>query len=451
MSASQDTIIALATPPGRSGVALVRISGPKSFFLLQRLCKQKNKKSFSSRKVCFAPIFDPENKKIDESLVWAMKGPKTYTGEDVVEISAHGNPVVVHRLLNTAIKYGARLAARGEFTKRAFLAGRIDLAQAEAVAQLVSANTTEAAQAALLHLEGALSKETKNIRYTLVALLARIEAALDYPDELTELPKKSLKKQVGNALAKTRVLLETNKRGVLLKEGLKVVIAGAPNVGKSSLLNCLVGDSKAIVTEIPGTTRDAIEDVITLSGVPVRLIDTAGLRHDPGHVERIGIEKTLAHVETADLVLFVVDVSKKLSKKEKEKINELKGRGVAVLVVGNKQDLANKKKNNAADIRVSAKTGQGIRLLEKRMVKQAGVLEQRESSSPIIMEARQKERLLEAEQALRRVEKALAEGVVQDLLTIDIKAAIVALGEITGDEVSDEVINHIFDNFCVGK
>jgi len=379
-----------------------------------------------------------------------MRGPRTYTGEDVVELSVHGNPVITHRIISAALACGARLAEKGEFTKRAFLAGKMDLAQAEAVAQLIAANSSDAAGSALLHLEGALSKEIKNMRRSLIELLARIEAALDYPEEQGEVPLRTVETTLKRTAKQVEALLNTCREGALLKEGLKVVIAGAPNVGKSSLLNRLVGDPRAIVTELPGTTRDAIEEVVTLEGIPLRIIDTAGLRHDPGQIEKLGIERTLAHVDTADLVLFLLDLSRKISKKEQEKIIELRQKNTPLLILGNKADIAIRQALES-DLKVSAKTGAGIKKLEKLLIRKAGRTAQKESSSPIITEARHKEKLLEAKEALLRLAEAVKNKAAADFLTIDLKAAIQALGEITGEAVSEEVIQHIFENFCLGK
>ncbi len=451
MSQERETIVAPATPPGKSSVALVRLSGPQAFSILAQLAKKKTKQ-LRSHQVFFSPLIDNQNKKIDEALCWAMRGPRTYTGEDVVEISAHGNPIVVYRIIEAAIQAGARLAEKGEFTKRAFLAGKLDLAQAEAVATLISSRSSEAAEQALLHLEGNLSKEIKKIRNELLASLAHTEATLDYPEETPEVSSKQFVKNIQKSIEHIKKLIQTNRQGQLLKDGVKVVIAGAPNVGKSSLLNALVGDTKAIVTNVPGTTRDAIEEIITIKGMPVRLIDTAGLRHGKNIVERLGIERTLAHVETADLVLFIVDASRGVDKVERAKIQELVYNKTPLVVVGNKSDLVKRKKlSKEIQISVSAKTSRNMERLKEKIVKKAGWRAARQDGAPIVVEARHKQKLIEAEAALIKVIQTISNRQPQDMATIDLKAAIIALGEITGDEVSDEVIDSIFENFCVGK
>ncbi len=447
----RDTIVAPATPPGKSAVALVRISGPKAFSVVHALTRKKPA-SIRSHRVQFSPLFNAQKKKIDEALVWAMKGPKTYTGEDTVEISTHGNIIIVHQVIEAAIKAGARLAHKGEFTKRAFLAGKLDLTQAEAISQVIEAQASSTLSAALLHLEGVLSKDIRTIRDQLLQLLARIEAAIDFPDEIEELSPKGVLRPVASALGHIERLLDTSRQGQLLKDGVKVVIAGAPNVGKSSLLNHLTGEQSAIVTDVPGTTRDALEEVITIKGVPVRLVDTAGLRHSEDIVERIGIERTLAHVETADVVLFLVDATRPVSEEETKKIEDLRARGLVVLVAGNKADLVPGRNGpDIADVLVSAKTGVGMSVLGTELLRIAGWKERTTGTSPLLMELRHKERLLAAHSSLKRVQNALHDRTPPDLISIDVKDAVIALGEITGETVSEEVIDHIFENFCVGK
>jgi tRNA modification GTPase len=444
------TIIAQATPPGRSGVAIIRISGPNAFSLLQKLTRSQKK--IIPRKIQLKKIFDEKKNIIDEALVWCFKRPKTYTGENMVEISTHGNPLIINNLIKTALAYGASLAERGEFTKRAYLAGKLDLAQAEAIACLINSNSQNAAKNALTHLEGALSKNIKSMRTELIELLAKIELTLDYPDELSSLSNKTLIASLKKLLKQQVELLKTEQQGKLLKEGLKVVITGQPNVGKSSLLNIILGEQKSIVTEIPGTTRDSIEDLVNISGLPLKIIDTAGLRKAANKIEKIGIKNTKAHIATADLVIFLLDLNGKISPFELEQINNLKDKKIPHIITGNKADLFTKKKLPAlVDVSISAKTGLGIDKLKKRLLKKAGFVERLDSSSPIIMENRHKEKLLEAKTSLENTITSLKKGIVHDLITIDLKQTITSLGEITGEEVSEEIITHIFDNFCVGK
>ena len=464
--AGADTIAAIATPLGEGGIGIIRLSGPDSLPLLASVFRQNGKSQNSpieSHRVYHGHIVDPNTKRIlDEAVVSYMKAPLSYTGEDCIEISCHGGIAILTQALEAALAAGARLAERGEFTKRAFLNGKIDLAQAEAVIDLIKAKTKAGVYAAADQLEGRLSSSISDIRNRLLALLARIEASIDFPDDVEEIGGKALSKGILEEKERVDNILETADAGKVLKEGLPTAIVGKPNVGKSSILNALLKEERAIVTEIPGTTRDTIEEVISVKGLPLRIVDTAGMRIPRDRIEELGIKRTKKVFEEAELSLIVFDVSEPLTEEDIE-IMRMAGKKKAILVankidkVGDgkekekEEEKAKGKLKGAPLIETSALYGDGIALLEDTVLKIVSAEKILASDGPIITNARHKESLLQAGEALSRAGESAKKGMEADFIAIDIKGAAVCLGEVTGEEASEEVIDRIFSEFCVGK
>ena len=458
----EDTIAAIGTPVGKGAIGIVRISGKEALKILKELFRTKKgerKETFEERKMYYGLVVNEFEEPIDEVLAVYMKGPRSFTGEDVVEIHSHGGIVVVRKILREVLKKGARLAEPGEFTMRAFINGKIDLTQAEAINQLIEAKSEVEAKVALKQLEGNLSKKIEELRDNLLELKAYIEAAVDFPEEEIEIPEKGqVKGKILEALDKLKKLIESYEEGKLIREGIKVAIVGRPNVGKSSLLNALLKEERAIVTEIPGTTRDIIEESITLKGIPLRLIDTAGIRETLEKVERIGIKRSLEKLREADVILFVVDGSKGLTEEDLKILNHLKGKENVIAVV-NKRDLGLKVKCSDLKgfkkcVEVSAKEEKGIeelteKILELVMIEPEAVLGKEE---PLITSERQKRLLEEAKGALERVLKSLDEGFESpEFLSIDLNEALEKLGMIVGKITTEDMFDIIFSRFCIGK
>jgi tRNA modification GTPase len=453
-----DTIVAIATPLGEGGIGVVRLSGPAAIPIGARLFRSASgadPATFASHTVHLGRTVEPETgETIDVALFTPFRAPRSYTGEDVVEISGHGSNRALLRLVEAALREGARLAEPGEFTRRAFLSGRMDLAEAEAVADLIRARTDAALRVATRQLEGRLSRAIHAIRADLIAMLAEIEAAIDFPDDVEPPATAELAERLRGAGEAAGRLLATADAGRLFREGAAVVIAGRPNVGKSSLLNALLRESRAIVTEVPGTTRDAIEEALNVRGIPLRAIDTAGLRETADRVERIGVERTHLEIESADLVLWVLDLSEPATAEDRRIRALLRGR--PTLVVANKADLpprldlAGLIEPRMEVLRTVAPTGQGIESLEDAI---AGRLLGASVSSEdvLVSNARHRSRLETAAAALRQAEATIVAGFEQAMVAVDLKIAAEALGEITGETVTEATITEIFARFCVGK
>lgn len=457
-----ETIAAISTPLGEGGIGIVRISGPDALKIASRLFRDPSGKRHRALRpwgLRYGVVVDPETgEEIDEALASAMPAPHSFTREDVVEFSCHGGVGPLSRVLEAVLRCGARLAQPGEFTRRAFLAGRIDLAQAEAIIELVRARTDSARRLALANLRGGLSAAVVSIRDDVVMLLAELEAAVDFPeDEVDEPDRATVIFRARETASKLRGLAERARRGRVYRDGVTVVIVGRPNVGKSSLLNALLGRSRAIVTEIPGTTRDAVEDWTNMRGIPVRLVDTAGLRETDDPVERLGVERTLERLEEADLTIVVIDGSEPLSDGDVSVLRSACGKGGAVVL--NKGDLPQRVSESdvaphAAGmpvVRVSAKEGSGVESLEDTIAglavgKAAGV-----SEGMVMATARQQEALERAAAALDEVERGLGAGTPLDPAVIDIREALFWLDQITGRSASDDVLDKIFSEFCIGK
>lgn len=455
-----DTIAAIATNLGESGVSIIRVSGNKALSIVSNIFVGKNErklidiKSYTMR---YGFIIDKETQeKLDEVIVSYMKGPRSFTAEDTVEINCHGGVVVTRRILEEVIKAGARLADPGEFTKRAFLNGRIDLSQAEAVIDIITAKTELSAKSALEQSGGKLSREIMNLRDKLLEIIAHIEATVDYPeDDLEEVTAEKSKADIQFLINKIRELLDSADEGKILREGLNTVIVGKPNVGKSSILNALLMEKRAIVTDIPGTTRDVIEEYISIDGIPIKIVDTAGIRETEDVVEKIGVERSKEKVNVADLVIFVLDVSSEFTEEDREIINFIKDKKYIVLL--NKMDLEfkiDKSDIKALDshyiIDVSAKTGEGIKEF-KNTIKELFFKGEVNSKDVMITNSRHKEALIRAEENLEAAVEALNNTFAIDLAAIDLKNTWKIMGEISGDTIQEDIIDRIFSKFCLGK
>ncbi len=457
----EDTIIALGTAPGESGIGIVRLSGSLSVGILEKLFKGKKWKSaydIPNRYMAYGHIIDNEGKPVDEVLAVIMKGPYSYTAEDVVEIHCHGGIVPIKKIMELALNKGARLAEAGEFTERAFLNGRIDLAQAEAVIDIITAKTEGGLDNALTQLGGELSKQIKNIMDILLSTLAHIEASIDFPEhDIEELTIENVKNNTINAKDIIEELLNTYEEGKIKREGLSTAIVGKPNVGKSSLLNVLLKENRAIVTDIPGTTRDIIEEYLNLGGILIKLIDTAGLRETEDVVEKIGVERTKEAIDKADLIILVVDISEKLTKEDRDIISSTNDK--KVIVVGNKIDLGVNAdieeiekifgKDNI--VKMSIKEQKGIKELEKAIVEIVYKGNVKSKNTSLISNVRHKSLLEKSLDSLKKALEAIEESIPVDLISVDIKDAWRYLGEITGDTVEEDIITEIFGRFCIGK
>lgn len=450
-----DTIAAIATALGPGAVAIVRLSGPQAVAIADRLFRAGGGRlprvplaARPSHGVHHGWLVDPaDGEPVDEVLALVMRGPRSFTGEDVVELQTHGG-AAAGAVLALVLAQGARLAAAGEFAKRAFLSGRLDLAQAEAVGDVVSARTERALALAVGQLEGRLSRAVGEVRRGLVGLLARLEAAIDYPHEIEDVPPDEAVALVDGALASLGAFLATARAGEVLREGLSLAIVGRPNVGKSSLLNALLGRERAIVTDVPGTTRDVLEESLDLAGVPFRVVDTAGIRETDDVVEAIGVARSRAALAQADVVLLVVDGP--AGEAERELAAAAAGKPLVVAL--NKADL-----HDSADpglggdnVSVSALTGAGLDALITTLVR-VGLGGAAAPVAGVAVNARHRACLLAARDALRDARASAAAGMAADFVAIDVQAAIAALGEVTGDAIAEEVIDEVFRSFCVGK
>lgn len=458
----EDTIAAIATAMAPSGIGIVRISGPEAVLVADRIYRGKRKeKRLADRKshaIHYGWIVEPDSQEIlDEVLVMLMRGPHSYTGEDTVEIDCHGGVLAVKRVLEAVLHAGARIAEPGEFTKRAFLNGRIDLSQAEAVMDLISAKSEYALQSSVSQLQGSVRRAVKEIRENILYEIAFIESALDDPEHisLNGYPE-NLETVVQKEEASIRKLLKTADDGKMLKEGIKTVILGKPNAGKSSLLNLLAGEEKAIVTEIAGTTRDVLEEQISLGGISLRMLDTAGIRETEDRVEKIGVERAKEHAKDADLLLYVVDASVELDENDREIMELLKGRKAIVLL--NKSDLNTvvekeqlETMTEAPVLSISAREETGLDLLETQIREMFFQGEISFNDEVYITNMRQKRALEEALESLEMVENSIQMGMPEDFFSIDLMSAYERLGRITGEAVGEDLVNEIFSKFCTGK
>ncbi len=453
------TIAALSTPPGTGGIAVIRVSGTDAIATADKIFQGAARLSdCATHTVHYGFIKNERGEKLDEVLVTVMRAPKTFTREDVVEISSHGGAAPVRAVLDALIRAGARPAEPGEFTKRAFLNGRIDLSQAEAVIDIINSTNDLARRSALSQLEGSLSKEIRLTRERLVSLAARMQVTIDYPDEdLEDITSEEIAETARECEDKVNALLRTADSGKIIRGGIRTAIVGKPNVGKSSLLNSLAREDRAIVTDIAGTTRDVIEEYINLDGIPLILLDTAGIRSTEDEVEKIGVEKSRRSIDGADFVIVMIDGTSFFDDEDIEVLRATKDKNRIVLI--NKTDLGQSKyieavKGRAAGspvFEVSAKTGAGLDKIAEEIREKYNLGAISASDGAVVTNMRHKTALIKAGEALGRVREALSMNMPQDIASIDLNIAIDALGEITGETVSDDVVNAIFHEFCVGK
>lgn len=458
-----DTIAAIATATGAGGIGIVRMSGDNCFEILKKIFIPKNKNvdidKVKGYTIKYGYIINPETQeKIDEVLVSFFRAPRSYTTENMCEINSHGGTVVERKILEQCLLNGASLAKPGEFTKRAFLNGRIDLSQAESVIDLINSKTDKEASASFEQLQGRLSKEIEDIRNELLDIMADIEAQIDYPEyDIEETTNEKATKILNNIKNKLMTLENSFENGKLLKEGVKTVIIGKPNAGKSSLLNTLLDEDRAIVSDLEGTTRDTIEEFINVEGVPLKIIDTAGIRDTDNSVEKIGVEKAIKLVEDADLIIAVFDSSKKLDKEDFKILDLIKNKKSIILL--NKCDLSENNDEttsymsnlNKIVIKASMKTKMGIDKLYKTISNMFNNDEIELNNGIIITNIRHKNQIHKAITSINGALESINNNVTVDILAIYIKETLENLGEITGNNVSEDIINKIFSKFCLGK
>lgn len=452
-----DTIAAISTPKGEGGIAIIRISGDKSFEILDKIFVKKNPNvNLGFYKLNYGFIKDGE-KTVDEVMAVRLKAPKSYTCEDIVEINCHGGTLVSEKVLELVLRNGARHAESGEFTKRAFMNGRIDLSQAEAVMDIIQGKTEKSVSLSLDQLRGDLRDKVNQFKKALLDITAHVNVVLDYPEEGIDDPLPAeLRNNLEKVYEEANRLIDSYDTGKKIKEGIKTVIVGKPNVGKSTLLNALLHEERAIVTHVAGTTRDVIEEIINIKGVPLVLVDTAGIRKTDDIVENIGVEKSKQFIGKADLVLLVLDASKELENEDIEVINQIKENKKKVIVLLNKIDL-NKKINLAGHnleniVEISAKDNIGIEDMQEKIYSYI-VEEDVENSSEklIITNIRHKTALEKTKDAIKNIFETIDMGLPMDLISVDLKEALDSLSEITGEISSEDILDHVFGNFCVGK
>lgn len=461
-----DTIAAIATAMSDSGIGIVRISGEEAMLLIDKIYRTKSGKKalcgFASHTIHYGYIVDESENIIDEVMVSVMKSPYSYTSENTVEINCHGGVLMVNRILEEVIKCGARIAEPGEFTKRAFLNGRIDLSKAEAVMDIIHSKNQFALKSSVSQLRGSVSDKVKKLRDEIIYEIAFIESALDDPEHISlEGYHERLTSKTEEIISVLSKLINSADSGKILKEGINTVIVGKPNAGKSSLLNILVGEEKAIVTDVAGTTRDVLEESIKLQGISLNIIDTAGIRMTEDIVEKIGVEKAKKYAAAADLIIYVVDASVPLDESDNEIIHLIEDRKVIVLL--NKTDLdmvvtekylidrMNQRKKDISIIKTSTKDNKGIDIFEDTIKQMFFNGDISFNDEVFITNMRHKEALMDAYESMLQVRKSLMDYMPEDFYSIDLMSAYSSLGTIIGEEVGDDLVNEIFSKFCMGK
>lgn len=455
-----DTIAAISTPPGEGAISIVRMSGEEAVSIAQKVFSGKDLTQAKSHTINYGHIVDPKtHEEVDEVMVSLMLAPKTFTREDVVEINCHGGIVATNRILQLLLVNGARLAEPGEFTKRAFLHGRIDLTQAESVMDLIRAKTDRSMKIALNQLDGNLSHLIDSLRKDILDVLAQVEVNIDYPeyDDVEEMTTKLLKEKAIEIKQRIEQLLKTASQGKIMREGLATALVGRPNVGKSSLLNHLLHEDKAIVTDVAGTTRDVIEEYVNVSGVPLKLIDTAGIRETDDKVEKIGVERSKKAIEQSDLVLLVLNAAESLTKEDLELIRLTNDKKRIIIL--NKTDLEEKLdrkelakiSENAPVYATSILKNEGVEALEEAISKLFFNGIENSQSTVMVTNARHIALLKKAQNSLDSVLEGISSGMPVDLVQIDMTEAWNLLGEITGESYEDELLDQLFSQFCLGK
>ncbi len=466
MIIQEDTIAAIATPVGEGGISVIRVSGKDAIEMVDRLFEGKKRiKEMTSHSAAFGNIIDAGNKRrvLDEVVAVVFRSPNSYTGEDVVEISCHGGMLITRSILNSLLDAGARHAQPGEFTKRAFLNRRIDLSQAEAVADVIQARTELAHRSSIDQLQGRLSKEIREIRNNILNFCSLIELELDFAEEDIELASRhDFITRTEKVLCRLQELIYSFNVGKVYRDGIKVVLAGKPNAGKSSLLNMLLQENRAIVTDIPGTTRDTIEESLNIDGVLFRVIDTAGLRVTDDPVESEGVRRTMQQIERADMAILIIDYSENMSDEDIRYIDSILDKmetlSVNPLVVLNKIDISTGRQFTKTGkllhhpfVKLSAKTGEGVDVLKKQMVMLATNGQAYQEGSVLVTNSRHRDALIRARNNLELANNSLKEGASGEFVSVDLRAALDALGEITGVVTTDDILNNIFGKFCIGK
>ncbi len=457
----EDTIAAIVTAPGISGVGIIRISGSLAADIADKVFKGKKGIPLRQRPtytITYGHIYDENRQLLDEALALTMWGPHSFTGEDVVELQCHGGSVVLRRILELVLANGARLAEPGEFSKRAFLNGRLDLSQAESIMELITAKTEKGVQAAAINLEGGISRIVKELRNMIIDLIAYLEADIDFPEEDFErLEPEQYLIRLEEIEKKLVEVLGSYQSGKIIRDGLKTALIGQPNVGKSSLLNALLQERRAIVTNIPGTTRDVIQEYYNLEGIPLVLYDTAGLRNTEDEVEKIGVAMTWEVISEADLVIYVIDSYVGYSSVDQELLRELPPEKTIVIL--NKIDLL---EDGAIEqdiselagyekVYVSAKEGLGLQDLTRAIKEKFLFQDQLEISEPVLTNVRHKNALLQSLEMVRSAKAGIEAGLDSDFISIDLRSAWETLGEVTGETLDDDIIDKIFSQFCLGK
>lgn len=462
MLTGDDTISAIATAIGEGGIGIIRISGSKAMAIAGKLFISKSGKtvdSLLSHQVMYGHIIDPASgETVDEAILLIMRAPRSYTCEDVVEIHCHGGPVPLKRILDLTLVQGARLAEPGEFTKRAFLNGRLDLAQAEAVIDIIRSKTDASLKVAVGNLSGQLSEQVRALRHAVLRMIAQLEAAIDFPEEdIEEAAAADVAQLIAEAKSRLTTLLATAQTGRILREGLATVIIGKPNVGKSSLLNALLREKRAIVTDIPGTTRDIIEEYVNIGGIPLKIIDTAGIRDTADVVEKIGVERAKALVEQADLILLLLDSSAPLSPEDRAVLELLSGKQAIVLI--NKSDLPARLETEEVEkytdgrliLKISVAREEGLAALEQAIVDMVYAGQVSPGEAAFVNNVRHSAALRAALERLNDAEATIEAGMPSDCIVVDLREAWEKLGEVTGDTVGEDIIDQIFTQFCIGK
>jgi tRNA modification GTPase len=451
-----DTIAAIATPPGEGGIGIVRVSGEQAFPIAERLFRRRGRNPLQSHRAYFGAIVDPAaDETLDRALLLPFRAPRSYTGEDVIEFHCHGSPYLLRRVLELVWREGARPAEPGEFTLRAFLNGKLDLAQAEAVADLIRARSEAQLRSALALHEGALSKQVRTLADEVLRLLATVEAHIDFSEEIGELDPHTLAPAFESLLQRLDSLLQGARAGRILREGARVAIVGRPNVGKSSLLNALLGEERAITTDIPGTTRDTLEESLIVGSVPIVILDTAGLRESADVVEQMGVERARRAAERADLILFVYDLTAPDWDADRALLQTLPA-DTPKLLVGNKVDAADfaqvqRSRSVFLDsVLISALTGAGLDALQEAILT-ALELQRIGEETPTLTHQRHIQAVETAKRALEQAREALRQGYPPDLIAVDLRAAWLALGAITGETADETLVQRIFRDFCIGK